>query len=253
MPAELAPESTTLTVLLTVPPAPVQLNAYVAGAVSAPVDSLPLAALLPLQPPDATQLVPFAVLHVRVDDPPLATTAGFAPKEIVGGCGGVTVTVTVCPSVLAPEQVNVKLVVAFSGPTNRLPLVGCGPDQPSDATQLVALVDVQLSVVEPPAVTVCGVAFSVTVVTAGPTVTSALWLAVPPAPVQVNVKFVVALSGPVDTLPLVGCAPLQPSEAMQLVALVVLQASVAESPAAMLDGVADSEIVGNGRIVTWTD
>jgi hypothetical protein len=75
---------------------------------------------------------------------------------------------------LAPLQLRVKLVVAVKGPVNALPLVGCTPDQPSLAVQLVALVELQVSVEESPAVIVCGFAVSRTVVTAGPTVTTTL-------------------------------------------------------------------------------
>ena len=44
-----------------------------------------------------------------------------------------------------------------------LPLVGSLPDQPPEAMQLVALVDDQLSIVEPPLPTVVGFALRLTV------------------------------------------------------------------------------------------
>jgi hypothetical protein len=76
--------------------------------------------------------------------------------------------------VLAQLQVSVKLVVALKGPVDALPFVDCAPDQPSEAVQLVAFVELQVSVEESPAVIACGFAVSSTVVTAGPTATSTL-------------------------------------------------------------------------------
>ena len=43
-----------------------------------------------------------------------------------------------------------------------LPLVGSLPDQPPDAAQLVALLEDQLSIAEPPLLTVVGVALRLT-------------------------------------------------------------------------------------------
>lgn len=60
-------------------------------AVSAPVDWLPLVALLPLQPPEAVQLVALLEFQARVDDPPSLTAVGFA-LSVTDGAGGVTVT-----------------------------------------------------------------------------------------------------------------------------------------------------------------
>jgi hypothetical protein len=68
------------------------------------------------------------------------------------------------------------------------PAMGFVPDQFPDALQLVASVDDQLKVMVPPRLTLDGVALSVTVgaLTAGGslTVTVALALALPPAPLQ---------------------------------------------------------------------
>jgi hypothetical protein len=51
---------------------------------------------------------------------------------------------------------------------------------------------------------------------------------------------------PVDAVPLVGFEPLQPPDATQLLALVVVHTRVADPPGATLVGVAASEIVGRG-------
>jgi hypothetical protein len=69
-----------------------------------------------------------------------------------------------------------------------VPLVAWIPFQAPLAVQLVALVDAQVSVDEPPLATVVGEALIV-MVGAGVvlTVTVADWLALPPVPVQVSV------------------------------------------------------------------
>jgi hypothetical protein len=74
-------------------------------------------------------------------------------------------------------------------------------------------------------------------------------------PVQVNVKIVVAVTAPVEAVPLVGFEPLQaptPPDPVQLVALVELQVSVEDPPLAMLVGFAVSVTVGAGTTVTVT-
>ena len=48
--------------------------------------------------------------------------------------------------------------MALNAPVLALPLVGSFPDQPPEAVQLVALVDDQLSMAEPPLLTLVGVA-----------------------------------------------------------------------------------------------
>jgi hypothetical protein len=55
---------------------------------------------------------------------------------------------------------------------------------------------------------------------------------------------VLALSAPVDMLPLVAWAPLQPADATQAVALVVLQVRVEVPPAPTVVGIACSRTVG---------
>ena len=89
------------------PPDPEQARVKVVPAVNAPVDCDPVVDLLPLQPPDAVQLVALVELHVSVEVCPLFTLAGFAVNETVGA-GGVTATGTVwLAEPPAPEQVSV--------------------------------------------------------------------------------------------------------------------------------------------------
>ena len=63
-----------------------------------------------------------------------------------------------------------------------------------------------------------------------------------------SVNVAVALSAPVDWLPLVALAPVQPPEAVQLVALVELQVSVEDAPFAIEAGAAEIVTVGAGVV-----
>jgi hypothetical protein len=82
----------------------------------------------------------------------------------------------------------VKLVVAARAPVDWLPLVARLPLHPSDAVQVVALVELQVSVDEPPEFTLMGLAEIDTVGAGGAvTVTVAVRAVLPPAPVQVSV------------------------------------------------------------------
>src|ERR1700721_1799796 len=83
------------------------------------------------------------------------------------------------------------------------------------------------------------------------TVTVALWVAGPPAPVQVSVNTVVAVTAGVFADPRVASAPLQPPEAAQEVAFVDDQVSADALPLATVLGFADSVMVGAG-VVTET-
>jgi hypothetical protein len=77
-------------------------------------------------------------------------------------------------------------------------------------------------------------------------------LLVPPAPVQVSEKLAFALSVPVDLVPLVASAPLQPPLAWQAVALVEVQLSVDVPPTVTDVGFAVSVAVGTTLTVTDT-
>jgi len=133
--------------------------------------------------------------------------------------------------------------VALSAPVLVLPLVGSFPDQPADAVQLLALLDDQLSIADPPLLTVVGLALRPTVGGAE-TLTVTDWLALPPGPLQASVKVVVALNAPVLALPLVGSLPDQPPEAVQLLALVEDQLSIADPPLLTVVGLALRLTVG---------
>ena len=116
-------------------------------ALSAAVVTVPLVDFVPLQPPEAVQLVEFVELQLSTEVWPLAIDVGFADSDAVGAGGGPTVTVTDCCAVPpAPEQDRVKVFVAVSAPVETEPLVACTPLQPPEAVQLVAFVELQVSI-----------------------------------------------------------------------------------------------------------
>ncbi len=128
------------------------------------------------------------------------------------------------------------MVVALSAPVDCEPLVAKVPDQPPEAVQAVALVEDQVRVEVPPFVTLVGLALIVTVGAGAETVTVADWAAEPPAPVQVSVNLVVAVSAAVACEPLVGSEPVQPPDAAHDVALVDDHVKVEVAPLATVVG-----------------
>jgi hypothetical protein len=118
--------------------------------------------------------------------------------------------------------------------------------------QAVALVEVQVRVDALPLVTLDGLALNDTVGAGGAeTVTVADWDAEPPAPVQVRVNFVVAVSAGVVCEPAVASEPLQPPEAVQAVALVEDQVNAEVAPLLIVAGFAVRVTAGAG-VVTDT-
>jgi hypothetical protein len=102
----------TLTDCVAEPPAPVQVSANEELAVSGPVDALPDVDLVPLQLPEAAQLVALVEVHDNVADPPEFTVDGAADSVTEGPCGtvggGATPAVTVWPAV-PPEPLQVSV------------------------------------------------------------------------------------------------------------------------------------------------
>lgn len=87
--------TSTITVLDTVPPAPLQLKVYVWLEPRLPVLWLPLVDLVPVQAPDAVHSVAFVELQLRADAAPIATEVGVAESVTVGVAGaGAPATVT---------------------------------------------------------------------------------------------------------------------------------------------------------------
>lgn len=66
----------------------------------------PLGAFVPLQPPEAVQVVAFVELQVSTDVLPLASAVGLAVSVTVGT--GTTVTVADCRPVVPPGPVHVS-------------------------------------------------------------------------------------------------------------------------------------------------
>lgn len=86
------------------------------------MDSLPLRALLPLQPPDAVQLEALAEFQVIVDVPPDATAVGLAASDTVGGgVGGVSLNPLEPPD---PPQAADKLENTRIARSARIPNPG---------------------------------------------------------------------------------------------------------------------------------
>jgi hypothetical protein len=123
-------------------------------------------------------------------------------------------------------------------------LIGCVPLQAPEAVQEVVFVVVQVRVALLPLVTVLGLADKLTVGTFCVTDTVADCEALPPAPVQFNVKVVLAFRPPVDCEPLIARFPLQPPLAVQEVAFVADQIRVDALPAVMDEGLARRVTVG---------
>lgn len=113
--------------------------------------------------------------------------------------------------------------------------------------QLVALVDVQMTVEALPLDTLEGLALIETVgAAAAEILTVADCDAEPPAPVHVSVNFVVAVRAGVAFEPAAASAPLQPPEAVQAVALVDDQVSVEVAPLLTVAGFAVRVTAGAG-------
>jgi hypothetical protein len=82
------------------------------------------------------------------------------------------------------------------------------------------------------------------------TVTVANWDAEPPVPVQVSRYSVELESTPVDHVPLIATAPLQPPAAIHAVAFPAFHVKVDAPPLAIVVGDADSVTVGAGEVAT---
>jgi len=140
------------------------------------------------------------------------------------------------------------VVVAPAAPVLCEPPAPSTPLQPPEAVHEAALVELQVSVALPPGAITKGYTDSAT---AGTTLTAAVAGAlVPPAPAQVSVYDVAAVTGPVLCVPLLASKPLQPPEAVHEAALVELQLSVEALPEATAPGEAIRLAVGTGATGT---
>jgi hypothetical protein len=141
--------------------------------------------------------------------------------------------------------------VVLIAPVDCEPLAARAPDQPPEAAQDVALVDVQVRVELLPLTTLVGLALSETLGVGADTETVTDCAALPPAPVQVNVKLAAAVRFEVVCEPLVGSGPLQLPVATQEVALLEDHVKVDALPLLTVVGLALSVTDGAG-VVTVT-
>jgi len=158
------------------------------------------------------------------------------------------VTVTVFESLPVPPtpvQVSVNAVFDDSALLVSPPTGVFVPDQPPDAVHDVAELVVHDSCVVPPLATVAGLTARLTV--GGPTTATALVsLAEPPLPEHVSVNVVFDESALLFALPLAACAPAQPPDAVQALALVLVHVSCVVPPIATVLGLTCSDTVGAG-------
>lgn len=117
---------------------------------------------------------------------PLGMVLGEAVNTIVGS-GGLTETVVDCDALPpAPLQVRVNVEFEVRAPVDCDPLVGRVPDQAPEAVHEVALVEVQVSVVLLPLVTLACLAFKLTVGEDALTDTVVDCETLPPGPLHVS-------------------------------------------------------------------
>jgi hypothetical protein len=95
-------------------------------------------------------------LHVSSEEPPLGTAVGFALSAAVGTMSIVTLAglLLLC----APEHLTEYVALVESGPTDRVPEAARLPLQAPEPVQLVACMELHVSVEVPPLLMVVGVA-----------------------------------------------------------------------------------------------
>jgi hypothetical protein len=148
-------------------------------------------------PPVAVHDVALVELHVSVEDWPLAMLVGFAFNVAVGMVPIVTVAVAGALVPPVPVQVSVYAVLVVNAPVFTAPLADFVPLQPPEAVQDVALVELQVSVDDPPLAIVVSPAVSATVGAGAMLTVAVVGVLVPPTPVQVNEYVVLAVRVPV--------------------------------------------------------
>ena len=122
------------------------------------------------------------------------------------------------------------MLAASNGKTSSVPLSSLPPDQFPEATQDDALLADHVSVTESPLEIDVELAENVTAGTAGVTATVAVPFALTPAAVQLNANVVELVRLLNTSVPETALAPLQPSDAAQLVAPVLDHVTVVEPP-----------------------
>ena len=136
------------------------------------------------------------------------------------------------------------MALAERTPVDCDPVRAFVPDQAPEAEQEVALEEVQASVELVPLAMVLGATEMPTEGGVALTDTVADWAAVPPVPVQVSVKVVLAFIAPEDCEPLTALVPDHPPEPEHDVAFFAAQVSVVEAPEVTVLGAAVSVTEG---------
>ena len=148
---------------------------------------MPDKAFEPDQPPEAVQAVALVAVQFNVALLPLVMALGPTLKVTMGAAGLMETVADWVAVPPGPEQASVKVALAESTPVDCDPVRALAPDQPPEAEQAVALEEVQASVELVPLAMLLGLTEMLTVGGVALTETVADWLALPPAPVQVNV------------------------------------------------------------------
>jgi hypothetical protein len=104
----------TVTVRPLPPPAPAQVSVKLVVAVRAGITSLPVNALLPLQPSAAAQVVAFDAFHVSVTAPPGVVVVGLALRVTTGGAPGVPGSIVTPSGLDSPEPAQAQDTEAAS-------------------------------------------------------------------------------------------------------------------------------------------
>jgi hypothetical protein len=144
----------------------------------------------------------------------------------------------------APLHLSVNVVVLVRAPVDCDPFGPSVPLHPPDAEQELALLDDHVRIEAAPLATVVGFARNDRLGAAAATVTVTVCEAEPPLPVQDSVKFVVALNWTVACDPLVAFPPVQPPDAVQVVAWVAAHSRTDVAPALMVVGFAERATLG---------
>ena len=127
-----------------------------------PTDALPEVDLVPLQAPDAVQLVTLVLDHVSVDVPLSATADGLADNVTDGAAATVTLAEAE-PDPPLPVQLRLYVAFAVNAPVDCEPEVAFEPDHAPLAVHDVAFALDHVSVDDPPELIDVGDAESVTV------------------------------------------------------------------------------------------
>jgi hypothetical protein len=129
--------------LILFPPSPLQDRTKLLSTLKELIVSEPDAALVPVQSPEAMQLVASVVFQVSVVEPLISTVPGFAISDRVGKTGPTTEIIKASPTKpFIPVQVSMKLLSTVSAFMTSEPAVPLLPLQSPEATQLLtSLVD----------------------------------------------------------------------------------------------------------------